>query len=220
MNIGPIIRAMQHNRTRVVLIVLEIAMTLAIVTNCVNVILYQQSKMDQKSGFDDDNIVRLNIRPYAAEFKNDEFVDNIIDQDVRTIQSVPGVRAAANTHFQLWEGGGSSSQIFVVGEKAQPVAIQIYYATRDIVPTLGSTIIEGRGFRDGDHGVGHVMDPADKVILTKSVADLLFPNGNAVGRTIQQGEPEHTFEKPVTVIGVMRDFYNPFGSPTSISAVS
>src|SRR5689334_12681922 len=122
MNLGPIIRAMNHNRTRVVLIVLEIAMTLAIVTNCVNVILGERAKMNQQSGFDDDHIVRLNIRPFSPEFKEPEFIDNVIDQDVRTIQSVPGVRAAANTHFQLWEGGGSSTQWFVVGEKTPPLS--------------------------------------------------------------------------------------------------
>src|SRR3954468_22637662 len=215
MNIGPIIRAMQHNRTRVVLIVLEIAMTLAIVTNCVNVIVYQREKMNQKSGFDDDNIVRLNIRPYAAEFKNEEFLDNTIDQDVRTIRSVPGVKAAANTHFQLWEGGGSATQVFVLGQNAEPVKTQVYYATRDITQTLGATIVEGRPFQDGDHGVGHQPDPLNKVIITKSVADLLFPGGHAVGHQIQQGKPGETYDAPMTVGGVMRDFFNPFGTPNS-----
>ena len=45
MPIGPIFRAMTHNRTRVVLIILEIAVTLAIVTNCVNMIVDERSKM-------------------------------------------------------------------------------------------------------------------------------------------------------------------------------
>jgi putative ABC transport system permease protein len=220
MNLGPIIRSMNHNRTRVILIVLEIAITLAIVTNCVNVILAERSKMSQTSGFDDDNIVRLNIRPFAPEFRSDEFIDNVIDQDVRTIASVPGVRAVANTHFQLWEGGGSSTQVFALGQKSEPVSSQIYYTTKDLTQTLGSTIIEGRGFQDGDHGVGHQPDPMTKVIITKTLADLLFPDGHAVGKSIQQGSPDSPFENPLTVIGVMRDFYNPFGSPTSISPVS
>jgi putative ABC transport system permease protein len=215
MNIGPIIRAMQHNRTRVVLIVLEIAMTLAIVTNCVNVILYQRAKMNQQSGFDDDNIVRLNIRPFAPEFKDDAFIDNTIDQDVRTIQSVPGVKAAANTHFQLWEGGGSSTQVFALGQNGEPIVTQVYYGTRDLTQTLGSTIVEGRPFQNGDHGVGHQPDPAKNVIITKSLADMLFPGGHAAGKTIQQGKPDHPFEEPLTVVGVIRDFYNPFGTPNN-----
>lgn len=220
MNIGPIVRAMNHNRTRVVLIVLEIAMTLAIVTNCVNVILAERTKMSRKSGFDDDNIFRLNIRPFAQEFRDDAFLNNIIDQDVRTIESVPGVRAAANTHFRLWEGGGSGTQVFAVGQKGEPVPTQVYFATKDIVPALGAKIIEGRGFRDGDHGVGIQDDPLQNVIITKSVADLLFPDGHAAGKTIQQGKPGEPFEGPLTVVGVMAEFYNPFGMEQSLSSNS
>ncbi|MEA2491800.1 MAG: putative transport system permease protein, partial [Acidobacteriota bacterium] len=52
--IGPIIRAMRHNRMRFALIILEIAMTLAIVTNCVNMILVERGKMARVSGFDDE----------------------------------------------------------------------------------------------------------------------------------------------------------------------
>src|SRR5438045_5345835 len=133
MNIGPIIRAMRHNRTRVVLIVLEIAMTLAIVTNCVNVILAERASMSRKSGFDDDNIVWMHVRPFAPEFRDEAFLDNILDQDVRTIESVPGVIAAANTHFQLWEGGGSSTSIFNVAERRESIPTQIYYGTKDIM---------------------------------------------------------------------------------------
>jgi len=220
MHIGPIVRAMKHNRTRVVLIVLEIAMTLAIVTNCVNVILAERKKMLQPSGFDDDHIVRLNIRPYAQEFRDPAYIDNIIDQDVRTIEAVPGVVSAANTHFQLWEGGGSSTQVFAPGVAHEPVVTQVYYATKDITQTLGATIIEGRGFQAGDHGIGHVEDPLTNVIITKSVADLLFDGKPAVGRTIQQGDPKEPFEKPMTVVGVMRDFYNPFGIATSLAPQS
>ncbi len=50
MPIGPILRAMKHNRTRFVLIVLEIAITLAIVTNAVNMILAQRAQMLKASG--------------------------------------------------------------------------------------------------------------------------------------------------------------------------
>lgn len=218
MHIGPIIRAMKHNRTRVVLIVLEIALTLAIVTNCVNVILAERAKMNQKSGFDDDNILFMRIRPFAPEFQDEAFIDNVIDQDVRTIESVPGVRAAASTNFQLWEGGGSSTQFFDIGNtQVPPVSTQLYFGTKDLINTLGSKVIEGRNFRDGDHGVGHVIDPANVAIISKSLADMLFPDGHAVGKTIQQGQPGDTFEGPITVIGVIEEFYNPFGLPTNLS---
>ncbi|HYR27843.1 MAG TPA: hypothetical protein VEU30_05225, partial [Thermoanaerobaculia bacterium] len=93
MNIGPILRAMKHNRTRVVLLVLEIALTLAIVTNCINVILAERAKINQPSGFDDDNILWVHARPYTAESKEDPFVNTMIDADLRKIQAIPGVKA-------------------------------------------------------------------------------------------------------------------------------
>src|SRR5687767_1191056 len=99
---GPIIRAMNHNRTRVVLLVLEIALTLAIVTNCVNVILAERAKMKTPSGFDDDNILWVRARPFTPEYQEDAFLNNMVDADIRRIQAIPGVRSVANTHFQLW----------------------------------------------------------------------------------------------------------------------
>src|SRR5437660_12664760 len=99
MNIGPIVRALKHNPTRVTLMIVEIAMTLAIVTNCINVILAERAKMSQKSGFDDDNILWMRVRPFAPEFRDAAFFDHSIDQDLRTLEAVPGVHAAANTDF-------------------------------------------------------------------------------------------------------------------------
>ena len=216
MNIGPILRAMKHNRTRVVLIVLEIAMTLAIVTNCVNVILAERAKMSRKSGFDDENILWMNYRPFAPEFRKGSFLDTIIDADIRTMSSIPGVKAVANTSFRLWEGGGSSTHVMAAGSKAEPVNTQLYYTTKDIMQTLDSKIIAGRGFRDGDHGVGTAPDPADVILISKSLADALFPGQNPVGKSIQEsinaGAP---IGDPFTVVGVFEEFYNPFGIDTA-----
>jgi putative ABC transport system permease protein len=219
MHIGPMVRAMKHNRTRVVLIVLEIAMTLAIVTNCVNVILAERQKMSQKSGFDDDNIVWMKIRPFTPEFKDTKFLEKIIEQDVRTIEATPGVRAAANTSLRLWEGGGSSSGVFVPGEDREPITTQIYYGSKDLIQTLGGTMSQGRAFIADDYPQKDT-DEIHHAIITKSMADLLFPDGHAVGKTIQQGRPGKTYHDPVVVVGVLRDFYNPFGRPTDPTAFS
>jgi putative ABC transport system permease protein len=129
---------------------------------------------------------------------------------------VPGVRAVANTHFQLWEGGGSSTTVFALGQKTEATPTQIYFGTKDLTAALGAKMVAGRGFRDGDHGVGTQPDPYTVVIITKTLADLLFPDGNALGKQIQQGDgPQQPEEHPFTVIGVIGDFYNPFGRPTA-----
>lgn len=214
MNIGPIIRAMNHNRTRVVLIILEIALTLAIVTNCVNVILAERAKMSVPSGFDDDNIVWLRARPFAADFQEEGAIDTTVDADLRIINAVPGVRAAANTSFQLWEGGGSSDRLRAAGSDHEGIPTQMYFATHDLVDALGARIVQGRGFQPGDHGVGTEADPQNVVLITRTLADVLFPDGQAVGKAVEDPPGEDgEQEPPMTVVGVIEHFYNPFGIP-------
>ena len=58
MDIGPIVRALRRNKVRAGLIVAEIALTLAIVTNCVAMIVEARGKMQRASGFDDERIRR------------------------------------------------------------------------------------------------------------------------------------------------------------------
>jgi putative ABC transport system permease protein len=211
MNIGPILRAMKHNRTRVFLLVLEIAMTLAIVTNCVNVIIAERAKMHRPSGFDDENILWVGTRPFTPEFRESSTIDMTSDADIRAIQSIPGVKAVANTHFQLWEGGGSSTGVKPVdGGQRQPT--QQYYATKDIFQALGSRIIAGRGFREGDHGIGTQPDPVRVTVISKTMADALFPDGRAVGKTITRASDSgEAVGDPMQVIGVVETFFNPFG---------
>ncbi|HEX8616958.1 MAG TPA: FtsX-like permease family protein [Thermoanaerobaculia bacterium] len=212
MNIGPILRAMKHNRTRVVLLVLEIALTLAIVTNCVNVILAERAKMQRPSGFDDEKILAVRTRPFAPEFRESETIDMTIDADLRAIAAIPGVEAVANSHMLLWEGGGSGSQLKPVGASGPPHRTQRYYATKDIFKVLGMRIVEGRGFQEGDHGIGTQPDPARVTVISRSLAEALFPDGRALGKAVttasDAGEPSGD---PMTVVGIVDTFFNPYG---------
>jgi putative ABC transport system permease protein len=212
MNIGPILRAMKHNRTRVTLLVLEIAMTLAIVTNCVNVIIAERAKMNMPSGFDDQNILWARARPFDTAFQNDGLVNATIDADLRRIRAIPGVTAAANSHFRLWEGGGSSTSIKPVGVSQTPSSTQIYWSTSDIFKTLGVKITEGRDFVQSDHGIGSQTDTPRVVIVSRTVANALFPDGKALGKAIVEAQDDQIpLGEPLTIVGIFETFFNPFG---------
>src|SRR5690242_18804909 len=103
MHIGPILRAMGHNRTRFALIILEIAITLTIVTNCLNMILDQRKAMLKTSGFDDENLLFVTADPFGTEWKDPSFQDNAVHADLRALNSMPGVKAAAATYFLPWQ---------------------------------------------------------------------------------------------------------------------
>ncbi|MEM7582731.1 MAG: hypothetical protein AAF560_05075, partial [Acidobacteriota bacterium] len=73
MELGPIFRSLFHNRTRFVLISLEVALTLAIAVNCVNLILDLRQEMTQPSGMDEEHILALTVRPHGEAFRDADF---------------------------------------------------------------------------------------------------------------------------------------------------
>ena len=58
--LGPIIRALIHNKGRFWLITLEIALTLAIVVNCATLMLGKYREISRPTGMDEENILVVN----------------------------------------------------------------------------------------------------------------------------------------------------------------
>src|SRR5688572_12599859 len=145
MEIGPIVRAMKPNKTRFGMIILEIAITLAIVTNAVNMIIDERNKMAIPSGFDDENLAWVGTRPFLKEFQEDRFLELSINSDLAALKSIPGVKSAVNTNFLPWQGGGNSTEVRVSGEQNKH-RTQVYYGSPEIFETLDMKILEGRGF--------------------------------------------------------------------------
>ena len=218
MEIGPILRAMKPNKIRFGMIILEIAITLAIVTNAVNMIIDERRKMAIASGFDDDHLVWVRARPFLKEFRENRYLELSINADLAAMKSIPGVKSAVNTNFLPWQGGGSSGEMRVSGEQNKH-RTQVYYGTPEMFETLDMKVLEGRPFSQSDlpplspptaPGVSAPPAlPATSVIITKALADLLFKEGPALGKRIEQGDGSEGY----TVVGVVDEFYNPYGWP-------
>lgn len=204
MNIGPIFRAMRHNRVRFALIIIEIAITLAIVTNAVNIILSERKKLQQRSGFDDENLVSIAYQPFASEFKDESYVENLVQTDMRAIRAIPGVKAVATTYFLPWQGGGSSG-IWKTDGYEDKFQAQIYAARGQIFETLGLKVTQGRPFIETDTPV-ETNVPTRVTIISRALARKLWGDANPIGRVITNGEGA----SPRTVIGVVDEFFNPY----------
>lgn len=208
MSIGPIVRAMMHNKTRFLLIVLEVAITMAIVTNCVNMILEERKNLVRESGFDDDNIVWIRSRPFDPAFKEIPYMNESIDADLRTLSGIPGVKAAASTNFKPWQGGGSSNQLKAQGQKGDVFRTQSYYGTADLFDTLGIHVIEGRGFVPADFDYPDDQEPR-VTIVSRALAKLAFGDEHVVGKVLTDSEGTTAY----TIVGIVDRFYNPYGWP-------
>jgi putative ABC transport system permease protein len=210
MPFGPIFRAMTRNRARFVLVVAEVALTLAIVANCVSLIRESRASLAKESGFDDANLLLVRNRPFAEAFREDNYVNASLDADVRTLRALPGVRAASNTGFVPWIGGGSSTEVRL-GENRYRT--QIYAADLHVFETLGVRVVQGRNFTPEELEAGSATTNQDgvvrPVVISEKLADLLYPKGGALGKVLDDPSGVPSFR----VVGIVDPFYNPYGWP-------
>jgi putative ABC transport system permease protein len=199
MEIGPIFRALTYQKSRFWLITLEIALTLAIVVNCLNMITEERAKMQRPTGMDEEHLLVVESEPFAPEFEDEAYVRASYEEDLRVMRALPGVRAATGTRSIPLSGSGSNHSRRPTGTEIEPIGTPFFTMGTDALETLGVELIAGRDFVEADFPEPRAEDgegedgegaPAEArpVIITKEVADLLFPEGDAVGRTIESAD--------------------------------
>ena len=104
MELGPIWRALMRNKTSYVLIALQIAVTMAIMVNAVNIIQERSQQMARPTGVDEANIFYLS----SVVFDPDADFEVQIAADLDAIRNFPGVHNAILSNSVPLHGGGWS----------------------------------------------------------------------------------------------------------------
>lgn len=212
MEFGPIFRAVTRHRARFVLIVAEVALTLALVANCVNLILDARAELARRSGFDEENLILVNAEPFEETFRDEAFRNRVMDADAAALRAMPGVKAVSQTNLAPWGRSASATGVQVEGKnEMEPAGTQFYLGDHQLIEALGAELVEGRGFTREEYETPNEEGSTApfNVIVSRSLADALFPEGGALGRKLQF--PAGGGESPImTIVGVIDQFYKPF----------
>lgn len=207
-HVGPLLRAMTRNKMRVLLLVVEIAVTVAVVLNCSMLILDQLETLQRETGIAEDELIGVVVQPWGAAFEEFAYRQRIAREDLAALRALPGVKnATIISNFPL-QGGGSSSLAGPLGAP-QEKRIRTPYYTADpgVFDTLDLEIVEGRGFEDTDLPLEAGPRIAN-VVITRDAADAMFPDGNAIGQSIDTGGGE---QYPDIVVGIVDHMFTPYG---------
>ena len=182
MEIRPILSAMMRNRSGVVLVGLQIAITLAVAVNAAFIIQQRMEKIGRPSGIDAANIFYINSYGYSPGYDAKVTLVN----DMALLRRMPGVVAASSVNGVPMSGGGSSNSYQV---SADPKAAQIpgnYFEISEAgLKTLGVNLAAGRNFRADEmtyNGLNNVF--AKQVIISKTMARAIFGDEHAVGKLV------------------------------------
>jgi putative ABC transport system permease protein len=195
MEIGPILRALLRNKIRFLLISLEVALTLAIALNCINMMQNMRWQMSRPTGLDEDKIIIARSMPFSPDFKDEGYLDNSRKADLELLRGLPGVIAADATNHIPLSGSGSSTGYKPLGSEAHTLGANYFVGGPQLVDAFGVQIIAGRNFTLEDINDAE----SENLIVTKAFADKLFPDGDALGKQLQGREPEN----PDTIIGII-----------------
>lgn len=206
----PIIAALKHHKTAVILLVLEIALTCAIVTNAIFTIGDHLSAMRITTGVADNELVWA----MSSSLQDDATPASrasLVAADLAALRGMPGVKAVVMTNSlpltrRSWSSGASREG----GTDEATLNNVIQYAgTSGVVPALGIKLDQGRDFLPPEYvDYSPFADspvPAS-VIVSRTLADRLWPGEDALGKPIYLGDQG----KFVThVVGVAAHLLNP-----------
>jgi putative ABC transport system permease protein len=177
MDIRPILSTLRRHKTASALIVLEIALSCAVICNAVFLISQRLERMQRPTGMADSELVRINI---AGIGKADD-ATALAKQDIAALRAIPGVKAAAALNHVPFDHSSWNSSVSLQPKQSAPNLDAATYLGADLVNALGLRIIEGRDFTADEYVDWEAFNkPNSKltlpaVIVTREVAQKLFP---------------------------------------------
>jgi putative ABC transport system permease protein len=217
-NVYPTLVALRRHKAAVILIVLQIALTLAIVANAFSVIGHTIERMSRPTGIDEDGLIWI-MQKFTAQSGGDdaamiENIDALQRTDLETLRKLQDVQdVAASTSIPQLGGFDAGDISLDADRKGKVVRAAYYYGDEHLRATFGLHLIAGRDFVATEIQHGHAGPGSPVVIVSKPIADQLFPGGDALGQKVYQDG------KPATIVGIVERLQIPMSEDRNSSWV-
>ena len=216
MDIRPILSTLMRHKTAASLIVIEIALTCAIICNALFMISDRIREVREVSGLVEDELVRVQILSIGSD----------ADQSARTrtdlanLRAIPGVKDATVLNQVPFVNSSWNSGVRLAQEQQQStLSATTYMAEDQFIETLGLKLVAGRDFNPDEYQeASDLLDDLTEdgsvpgAIITRSLADKLYPGEDAVGKSFYSWG-----DKPIRVIGLVEHLVRPsqMGGPSA-----
>jgi predicted permease len=204
-----------HARLRRMLVVAQIAISVVLLCGGSLLVKSFWNLQQQNLGMQTRGVVTVRVPLNAARYRTGQAYMDFYFHAEEALRRLPGVTAVGMSDSlppdtNSWHGGMRYADIFVAGRPRTPAGTGGTVISRLVTPdyfrVLQIPLLEGRGFAEEDRRAG-----GDFIVLSKQLADRLFPQGDAVGQHIQFANyrPYLVLDGPVfTVVGVAANVKN------------
>jgi putative ABC transport system permease protein len=170
-------------RTRSVLVVSEVALSLMLLIGAGLLIRSLWILRNVNPGFDSNRVLTMDVslpqNKFAAPQQQISFFQGVLER----VRALPGVQSAALIDSLPLSGNGSHQPVQVEGRPAVAMADQPEVDMRLISPGYLSTmhipLVRGRDFNESD-----AAGRPDTVLITQSMAKEFWPNEDPIGKRV------------------------------------
>ena len=206
MEIAPVLRALTHRKIGVVLIVAQIALSVAILANSVSIVQQRQGLMRRPSGLDEANTFSL-TNQFTGSSSD---LSARIRTDLAALRAIPGVIDATAVQSFPLRGYGAATTVTLRPDAKSPFNAAEYSLTLNGLHTWDMKLIAGRNFhadevKDFWLGISNGAPPT--AIITRALAQRLFPHGGALGQNVYLGT-----SAPTQIIGIVERAQTPWAA--------
>jgi len=206
MEIRPIVSTLRRHKTAAALMVLEIAVTCAILCNAVFLIADRIDRVSFPSGIAEHELVQIRLGNIAS--RDDEKAR--MARDLELLRRIPGVKSVAlisQVPFgNLSRGGGVN---LAPDQPKSTLNAALWDIDEHFFETTGVRLVAGRAFAADEYkdfndvfGNGE-MPQVPVVIVTRRAAEKLFPGQDPLGKTV------YVWTTPSRIVGVVEELARP-----------
>ncbi len=211
MEIRPILSALMRSKVAMILIGLQVALTLAIVCNALFIINERLAHMARPSGMNEADTFWFGSNGFGQGYNA-----KVVQQaDLGILRQLPGVADVSPTNsVPMSDGGWGTGLSLAPRQKKSTADTTVYLVDDHAISTFGTHLVAGRNFKPEEietHDFGDQLLPK-VAILSKALADKMFPDGDAIGKQVYFDQDPPT----TTIVGVVDRLQEPWISNDDI----
>ncbi|GAB2879700.1 ABC transporter permease [Microbulbifer echini] len=198
LELKPMLSALWRNKVSALLITLQLALTLAIISNIVVIVQDRIEKIERPTGIAVEDIIALNFMAIPQDYD----MIGAISADLDLLRALPDVKDATVTNQVPLSQSGSAGTYYTQANQEIGGENSNYYNTDPhFINTLGLKLIAGRNFTDAEIQFSEPnKNPEIAVaVVTQQFAEKLYPGQDPIGKPLFDGSDSN----PIEIIGVV-----------------
>lgn len=204
MEIRPILSALMRNKTGPILVALQVALSLGILANALHIVDERREVAARPSGLADEaSTFYLQVRNLNMDGPEQQLAT--IKRETEVLRAVPGVMSVAQVNQMPLSNSGSTNSVALDRrQERESTNSSVYISGDSLVKTFGLKLVDGRDFLPHEQVDVNELTARElpgNVIVTKVLADKLWPGASAVGKTMYFGTGDEAPE--LRVVGVV-----------------